>query len=150
MKWSFVFILLLTHTSLFAKGGGKTSSIKAKSVPVITSDEAVTEISEILDEVISGERTILNKKCGSISYTSNASILDATVGDRHYYIFLVDQILNGINYLESQCTKTNDGSTVSISCIARTQDLNEKEKSLFFDFKYGKVKGYKVLFSCSF
>lgn len=144
-----ILILFFINCNLLLAKGGEFQAPE-NPVETLSSTDAVTEITSILDEVLVGTRFIINNSCSGISYTNSGSLLDVVVDSRSYYLLQSDQTIGTVSLLESSCTKTTYDSAKSISCVARTVDLTERDKSITFTFKYGTVGSYKALYTCPF
>lgn len=147
-----IFLFIFSYSIASAGKSGPLlgpSSLTEISVS-ITSTEAKNEIKNLIDEINNKSRLILNGSCSSITYTEAASYLKILVDSENYYILLTDQILNSINYYESQCMNNNTTNPYEITCTARAQDVQNSDQSLSLTIKYGKVGTENVIYGCHF
>ena len=141
---NYLIILLLISACSYDRGGS------AKDSYYITTSEATTELTTIIDEVNSGARAIFKKDCKSISHTSDANTFSVTADGTPHTILLNNQTIDSNDYLESVCKKLIfEDEVYAITCSARRADLDDTHSSKSFYIKYGTIGGFKALYECN-
>ncbi len=143
---SISFILLADH--VFAKGAN-VKPPQGTEVS-ISATVAIDSISTRLDEVIAGTRTITDRNCSNLSYSKDASSLDAVVNNQIYYIFSSPKTIAGIDYNPSVCRQYTLRTTTQIECIARPVNLTNlsNDNSLIFYIRWHDSQISKTLVRC--